>query len=187
MKSKILICVFMVALLLLSACSTQTPEAMPDTSPTPQQSASAELGGTASGKPEVQEDTTQLWSADEFRQNEEDVMFFVPATENYMLTEAYGQEQPDTGVIYTLTILRSFDEAGKVVAQIEKYSFDIPPDARFCYDTFNQDGTEYPSLVCVGYAVYVEQPADVVAEQRTKEQFISDYQMDGIKHWLSIP
>ena len=130
----------------------------------------------------------QRWREDEFRRNEEDILFFTPKTNDYMLTETYLNTQPDSSVIYTLTILRSFDETGKVISQFQKYSFDIPFNAEYAYDIFIQDGNNYPSLVCVGYAVILEQTADVVEGQRTKEQFVNDYNEDGItKYWLSKP
>jgi len=129
----------------------------------------------------------QRWSKNEFRHNEEDVLFFAPSSKDYMLTESYLNEQPDTGVIYTLTILRSFDEKGKVISQSQKYSFDIPHNAEYAYDIFIKDGNNYPVLVCVGYSIILEQTSDVISEQRTKAQFISDYNNDGSKFWLSMP
>ncbi len=170
------------ALLLFSACSTNLSSEATHTTSAPQPNMPDAPGIVPAGM-----GTTPQWNVDEFRQDDEDGMFFAPATGDYMLTEVYGQTQADTGIQYTLTILRSFDEAGNVVAQIEKLTFDIPPDAEFCYQTLSQDGTDYPSLVCTGYSVYIEQTAATVAEQRTKEQFTSDYQADGIKYWLSSP
>lgn len=185
MKAKIrLLTVCFAAIALLSACSpeAETPQPTNVTDTPPSVSMSVQETSQPSGL-----EYSPQWSSDEFRQDEEDWLLFAPSTDDYMLTEAYKQEQPDTGIVYTLTILRSFDKSGKVVAQIEKLTFSTPPDAEFCYETFSQDGKDYPSLVCTGYSVYVEQTDKVIATQRTKEQFVSDYQADGIKHWLSIP
>lgn len=174
------ICVCLALMLLLPACSNkQEPSKPVESKPSDQNVTDGTDNEIA------QTENAQRWTFDEFRKNDEDWMFFAPTTDNYMLTEAYEQTQPDTGVMYTLTILRSFDESGKVVAQVQKLTFDVTIHASFCYDTFAQDGKDYPLLVSVGYSVYVGQPDDVVAKQRTKEQFISDYQSDGTKHWLS--
>ncbi len=183
MKSKVLLSIVLVMLLSMSACS---PAQGTSTSTPAQSSTTLEPSNSAISEPEPQDEYVPLWTVDEFRKNEEDVMFFVPATDDYMLTEVYNLVQPDSGIVYTLTVLRSFDESGAVVQQVHKLYFNFPPDARYCYDVFKEDGTDYPTLVCVGYAVYVEQTADIIAEQRTKEQFVSDYQADGTKHWLSI-
>jgi hypothetical protein len=168
------------------ACSTTADNNIaPDTTPATQNGATDNQGTTNNGS--VGGETAQRWRFDEFRYNEEDVLFFTPATADYMLTEVYLLEQPDSGIIYTLTILRSFDDSEKVISQIQKYSFDVPTDALYAYRVFEGDAHDYPSLVLVGYSVIAEQTADIVDTQRTKAQFISDYQEDGTKHWLSMP
>jgi len=186
MKVKIFISFYIIIILLfITACSSLENLLQPDNKSSSEDKTApnqTKTDNSISNKPQ------QRWSRDEFRYNEEDVLFFTPITDDYMLTESYLNEQPDTGIIYTLTILRSFDESGKVVSQQQKYYFDIPQNAMFAYNIFIQDGNNYPSLVCVGYAVILEQTADVVEGQRTKEQFVNDYNEDGItKYWLSKP
>lgn len=184
MKTLIMFLCFL-ALLFTFACSAPSRPNTNGDSDSPGQDETQKDSGNSENNVSY-EKSKQRWSFNEFHHNEEDVLFFTPVTDDYMLTEFYGNVHEGIDIYHTLTILRSFDETGKVIHQVAKYTFDIPSSAEYYYAIFLNDESEYPSLVCVGYSMMVEQPADVIAGQRTKEQFVNDYTQDGVtKFWLS--
>lgn len=184
-----------------------------DTNPAPDSSSSAgsaaqspaDSPDTPAAEPQVPQppEIKQYYSLDDFLVAEADELLFRPQGTDYIMTESYwlGSEsyvrdilvggelkQMTSDIIYHLTVIREFDESGKLIARKEKYTFQtdwvVPKDVYF-QDMI--DNPKYENVKLVERVLYADVKQEQLDTAETKQQLVERLTEQGSKLYMSAP